>query len=60
MEEKAKAAAKEEAESKPKRKRSRSKSKPETKTVEESAEDVAELKKATQDLLDATEEVKGE
>ena len=60
VEEKAKAAAKEEAESKPKRKRSRSKSKPETKTVEESAEDVAELKKATQDLLDATEEVKGE
>lgn len=60
LEEKAKAAAKEEAEAKPKRKRSRSKPKADakTKTVEESAEDVAELKKATQDLLDATEEVK--
>ncbi len=64
LEEKAKAAAKEEAETKPKRKRSRSKSKAKpkapakTKTVEEATEDIEELKKATQDLLDAAEEVK--
>ena len=58
LEEKAKAAAKEKEEiaAKPKRKRSRSKVKP--KTVEEASDDVTELKKATQDLLDATEEVK--
>ena len=65
LEEKAKAAAKEEEEvaAKPKRKRSRSKSKAnadtKTKTVEQAKEDVEELKKATQDLLDAAEEVKG-
>jgi ATP-dependent Clp protease ATP-binding subunit ClpB len=62
LEEKAKAAAKarEEADTKPKRKRSRSKPKPTAgaKTEEEAAADVAELKKATQDLLNATKEVK--
>jgi len=63
VEEKAKAdaKAKEESDGKPKRKRSRSKPKPKpkaaTKTKEKAAEDVAELKKATQDLLDATESV---
>lgn len=61
--EKAKAAAKEEAEAKPKRKRGRSKPKPKAAdaaedAAKESAKDVAELKKATQDLLDATEDVK--
>ena len=63
VEEKAKAdaKAKEESDGKPKRKRSRSKPKPKpkaaTKTKEKAAEDVAELKQATQDLLDATESV---
>jgi len=68
LEEKAKAAAKEKEEvaTKPKRKRSRSKSKAKsqagtkTKTVDQAKKDVEELKKATQDLLDAAEEVKGD
>jgi ATP-dependent Clp protease ATP-binding subunit ClpB len=64
LEEKAKAAAKaqEEADTKPKRKRGRSskaktETDPKTRTAEEAAENAEELRKATQDLLDATEEV---
>jgi ATP-dependent Clp protease ATP-binding subunit ClpB len=62
LEEKAKADAKNEAEAKPARKRSRSrgKKKDEKPAAEEVPENVEELKKATQDLLDATAELKKE
>ncbi|MEL7161606.1 MAG: type VI secretion system ATPase TssH, partial [Bacteroidota bacterium] len=59
LEEKAKAEAKEEAEKAPRKRSRRSgKKKPETAPVEEPDGNVEELKKATQELLDATKEVK--